>query len=475
MTLQIKMTLLVAMAGGLPAFAVDTMADFTGVAKPLRPALHSSGWAPRSYPRAICNDDAAIRAMNLCYARTHDWALVNDGQRVVDYQYVFPLLKLDPKDPTNYVFGPTDHLLELSHNVGLKIFYRLGTSIEHTSGAHFNTRVPDDLDKVAEIFAGIVRHYNRSWADGKRWDIRYWEIWNEPDGGANMWWVPGKETDVPAQQARFAELFVKSLKRLKAEFPEIKVGGSAFCHLNESWIRAIFEACRKKGLKPDFLSWHYYGMDVEQMLNDTAKARKLCDDFGFTDCELVLNEYHYLRTWDGVHGRNSTPEAIDRALDGPSGHNSIDAACFYLSALSRFHGTALDQAYWYGCMAEGKWGYQNERRRFFKTYRAACLFGDILRKYAVFRDLRHEETVTTLALESFDGAKKALLVTDYLGTNTTIKVDVKGVNPACSAKATVLDYTHDLVPATAIWKDGQLALEKPVAGSAAFLVTWDCK
>lgn len=123
-------------------------------------------------------------------------------------------------------------------------------------------------------------------------------------------------------------------------------------------------------------------------------------------------------------------------------------------------------------MHEGNWGYMDERRRFYKVYHAACLFGDILKKYASFRDLRHEGTVTTLALESSDGAKKALLVTDYLGTNTTIRVDVKGVNPACLAKATVLDHTHDLKPCDVTWNDGRLTLEKRAAGSASFLVTW---
>ena len=131
------------------ANAATATADFTRETGHLRKALHSSGWAPRSYPRSIQNDDANVAAMNMTYARTHDWALVNDGQRVVDYQYIFPLFHLDAKEPTNYVFEPTDHLLGLARNVGLDIFYRLGTSIEHTGDIHFNARVPSDFDKTA--------------------------------------------------------------------------------------------------------------------------------------------------------------------------------------------------------------------------------------------------------------------------------------------------------------------------------------
>ena len=92
------------------AGAATATADFTREIGHLRKELHSSGWAPRSYPRSIQNDDANVSAMNMTYARTHDWALVNDGQRVVDYQYIFPLFHLDAKDPKNYLFEPTHFL-----------------------------------------------------------------------------------------------------------------------------------------------------------------------------------------------------------------------------------------------------------------------------------------------------------------------------------------------------------------------------
>ncbi len=142
---------------------ITAKADFTMATAKIRPALHSSGWTPRSSPRSIQNDDEAVKALNMTYARTHDWALVNAGQRVVDYQNIFPLFDKDPKDPSNYYFAPTDHLIQLSRDIGLKIFYRLGTSIEHTGLVHFNAERPADYDKVAEIFSGIVRHYNKGW------------------------------------------------------------------------------------------------------------------------------------------------------------------------------------------------------------------------------------------------------------------------------------------------------------------------
>ena len=462
------------------AMAVEVTVDFTADAGAIRPALHSSGWAPRSYPRSIQNDDAAVKAMNLEYARTHDWALVNSGQRVVDYQYIFPLIDKDAKDPSNYCFGPTDHLLSLARDLGLKLFYRLGTSIEHTGLVHFNAAVPKDFDKVAEVFASIVRHYNKGWANGHEWGIRYWEIWNEPDGSNNMWCLEDGKDDrdpkVNAERKRlFIRFFVTVLKRLKSEFPDVKVGGPALCSMKPDYFRPLLQACKDAHVAPDFISWHYYGADDDVLLKTTFDARKMCDSFGFTKTELIINEYHYLLSWDGIHGRNSTPAMVKRALDGPTGHNRIDSACFYLTMLSRFQVSPLDQAYYYGCAHTGNWGYMDEYRQFNKPYYAAKLFGRVVREFPRLCEVKKTGTITTLAARSEDGRKAALLLTDYRGTDQVIEVAVNGedgeIGNVTHVSAVVLDDTRDNFPCEVSWRNGRLTLVKPDKNSAAFLIT----
>ena len=473
----LMMTMMTACTVGA-VLAAEVTVDFTASAGTIKPALHSSGWAPRSYPRFIQNDDAAVKAMKLAYARTHDWPLVNSGQRVVDYQYIFPLFDKDAKDPSNYLFGPTDYLLSLARNVGLKIFYRLGTSIEHTGwDVHFNAKVPPDFEKTAEIFAAIVRHYNKGWANGHEWGIEYWEIWNEPDGINNMWWLPEAEggRDEGVMRDRFIKLFVTVLKRIKDEFPDVKVGGPALCWLNQDYFRRLLQACKDAGVAPDFISWHYYGADDDKLLRTAFVARKMCDDFGFTKTELVINEYHYILTWDGIHGRDSTPAMVKRALDGPTGHNRIDAACFYLTMLSRFQTSPLDQAYWYGCGAQGNWGYMDEYRQFNKTYYAAKLFGQIVQDFPNLCEVKKTGTITTLAARSADGRKAALLVTDYRGTDQVIEIDIRGCGGETDRmnfiSAVVLDDTRDNLPCEVKWRNGRLTVVKPDKNSAAFLIT----
>ena len=458
--------------------------DFAESAGRIRPALHSSGWTPRSSKRAIHNDDNAIKALGMEFTRTHDWALVNAGQRIIDWHFIFPLEHLDATDPANYVFGPTDHIIELARNAGLKIFYRLGTSIEHTEEAHFNACVPKDFAKVAEVFAGTVRHYNKGWANGKKWNIEYWEIWNEPDGIANMWCLSDEEVarfggrGTPAARKyardRFIEFYVTCLRRLKTEFPEIKVGGPALCGTDLEYFRTILEKCRKAGVAPDFLSFHYYGREPDAMVQNAAAIRALCDKMGFEKCELICDEWHYLLAWDGVNGRNSTSAMVKRALDGPTGHNNIDSACFTLSSLVKFQSSKLDQAYFYGCAHEGNWGYMDNYKQFNKNFYACRMFGELVRGYPnICGSKSMRDTVSTLAAKSADGRRAALLVSDYRGIEQVLRFRVAGADGAKHVSARVLDYERDDIPVACDWHDGILTLVKNEKNSTAFMVEFE--
>ena len=465
---------LAGLLGAVSTFGGEALTvDFRKDEGPVRPELHSSGWGPRSCPRSIVNDDADVKAMNLRFARTHDWALVNKGQRVVDWQYVFPLPQLDAKDPANYVFAPTDYLLKLSRDVGLEIFYRLGTSIEHTGDTHFNALVPQDFDKTAEVFAGIVRHYNAGWANGFRWNIRYWEIWNEPDYLRAMWYEPGTNAlNYATQREKFMCFFTTCAKRIKGEFPDVKVGGPAITRFQDWWFRQLFERCRKDGVAPDFISWHYYGTDPDAMVRDAEKARGLCDEFGFTTCEVIVNEWHYLKSWDGLH-RNVTPEMVARTFDGPSGHHNVDSAAFTLTVLSKFQLSKCDQAYFYGCAHDGNWGYMDQYGRKNKVWRAMCLFGSLMHDGWRISTLATEDTVTAFAVRSPDGKVRKLLVTDYRGTEQVLKMRVLGADGAKRVTAVVLDHTRDSFPCAVDWHGDVLTLVKPDKNSSAWLVDFE--
>ena len=456
-------------------FAVPT-ADFTQETGKIRPELHSSGFGPMicSCPQETIDD---IKSMGFSFARTHDWALINPAERVCDYYHIFPLMHLDAKDPKNYHFGPTDYLLKRTREeTGLDIFFRLGTSIEHSGPKiHFNSLIPEDFDKVAEIFAGTIRHYNKGWANGYNWNIKYWELWNEPDGTNNMWCEPEGDTPKNAAQRRdkFVKFFVICLKRLKSEFPDTKIGGPALCWMNPDYFKALLKGCQEAGVAPDFISWHSYSRDPDVIMRMADDARKICDSFGFTKCELIINEWHFFGNYTWGDLRSPDPKIQERVLSGPGAHNGIDSAAFTLATLAKFQSSKYDQAYYYGCRHNGSWGYKDYQSRKYKTYHALRLFGGLVKNYPTICSVTGgvKGDPLAFAVKSADGKKSALLVVDYKGKGRTLTVNVKGVDGK-KVVAKVLDSTRDVEECAADLQDGVLKLEKADANSAAFLVTF---
>jgi len=133
-----------------------------------------------------------------------------------DNPCLFPDFSRDPEDPASYDFTLTDEYIKAIYAAGTKVFYRLGVSIEHAV-KKYEIVPPKDYDRWARICAGIIRHYNKGWADGFHYGIEYWEIWNVPENPPM--WTGTKE--------EYFDLYVRTAKHLKALFPGIKVGGYA--------------------------------------------------------------------------------------------------------------------------------------------------------------------------------------------------------------------------------------------------------
>ena len=328
---------------------IDVNADFTTVVGKIKPRLHSSNFAPPLSSRGISNMTEMYRRMNFHSSRTHDWALWNAGQRLIDTHFIFPLFHLDPADPENYYFEPTDDMIAGCQEAGSKVFYRMGTSIEHSGQRHFNTLPIKDYAKYAEILAGIVRHYTQGWANGFHYDIEYWEIWNEPDCGPVMW---NESLDA------FITFFVTVLKRLKKEFPKLKFGGPAQCWLNKDFFTKLLNACKKEKIAPDFISWHCYSTDARNLIAQGDAGRQFLDSLGFKKTETIINEWHYLVTWWGLH-REVTPQRHQLGYNKDTGLWSIESAVFNLAVLAGWQKTALDAGFYYGAAPYGAWGFHD--------------------------------------------------------------------------------------------------------------------
>lgn len=433
------------------------MVDF-GQSKGEIRALNGANLGPPLAVQASgLNLNEPYKALKIPYARLHDVPLDNPGMRLVDIQHIFGNWEADASDPKNYYFDQTDDYIRNCIENGTDIIFRLGTSIEHSINNYYS-HPPKDFEKWTEICLNIIRHYNEGWANGHRWNIRYWEIWNEPNVKRKMW---------TGTMADYYRLYVTSAKRIKSEFPDLKVGGPAFAGLSEKMVVPFIKHCREHEAPLDFLSWHFYGISTKAIISQPGQARKWLDKEGFHDTELHLNEWHYFPA--NFNKLNSDQKYRRNVFEGPDGCNGIDAAAFITAVLTGWQDTPLTMGNYY--TATGIWGFGlfhvNDGLPY-KTYHGMLAFAKMLDHPLRVEAGSTDASIKILAGENASGAK-AVLVTAFKSNAGRIVLDLKGVQGK-DLKVLKLDRENDLVPIQAEYKGGRVILDKPV-GSCVFLVT----
>ena len=271
------------------------------------------------------------------YARLHDVGGGFGGGKFVDIPNVFPDFNADPDDPASYDFTWTDPLITSLMNSKVEPYYRLGVTIENEVWRKaYRVNPPEDPEKWAKICAGVIRHYTRGWANGFEYDIKYWEIWNEPEctNGRRVMWTGTWE--------QYLELYDVTSKLLKAEFPEIKIGGyasigfyalkemdpeSTWCKDCQSYIDLFLQFMqyiKDHNCPMDFFSWHSYDEPKYTALYANYVAEKL-KEYGYGHAEQHLNEWNC-----GPQNRDKACHAAATAGFLISMQNSpVDIGMFY--------------------------------------------------------------------------------------------------------------------------------------------------
>lgn len=278
---------------------------------------------------------------NIPYSRLHDVGGAFGAGKYVDIPNIFRNFDGDENDPESYDFAHTDALISALVNAGVEPYFRLGITIESDSEIKpYYTYPPKDYEKWARICEHIIMHYNEGWANGFRYGIKYWEIWNEPDGGS----YDGSFTPPMwnGTMEEFFRLYEIASKHLKSRFPSIKVGGYAAIGFSaitdtEEELRAkprhtyqmdffygFLDHVKKTSAPLDFFSWHNY-LTPEKCIKQARWLRCELNKLGFSDTESHLNEWN-----TNYKERGSAKHAADMAAvilalsDG-----SLDLACFY--------------------------------------------------------------------------------------------------------------------------------------------------
>ena len=390
--------------------------------------------------------------------RLHDAPCTHAGMRLVDVHQIFGNWNADPKDPDNYYFDQTDEYIRRMVEDGTQIMYRLGTSIEHCN-PHYYAFPPKDFEKWTQICLHIIRHYNEGWANGMHANIKYWEIWNEPDDSRCFAPKPSLMWNGTAEE--FFELYRISATAIKAEFPELKVGGAAFWKINPTFgagdnqfIDKFLAGCREHNVPLDFFSWHSYGSKKNPFgINEEPfTARKLLDSYGFTDTELHLNEWHYVEKWDSYfmhHGGLST----------------IQCAVHAAAVITAWQDTPLDMANYYTIGRGGlfsAWYPWGEKNRIYYAFLALAAINRHAERISAASDT---ENIFVLAGKN-DAGKAAILISDFYTEAEKIILNTDGRD----FRIKVLDENRNLAEIPSQIENGKLHIAAVPGETALWLI-----
>ena len=416
----------------------------------------------------------SFKELNLAFARLHDAPLTNPGCRLVDISHIFPLFHLDENDSRNYDFSYTDdYIRNCIEDSETPVFYRLGESIDH-SIKKYKINPPPDVDKWINICSNIIRHYTEGLWNGFHYDIKYWEIWNEPEGkgltdidsaARNLMWLGTVE--------EFNEFYVKTATELKKRFPHLMIGGPSHCNLyypdNENYPDLnlkFIQFCAKNNAPLDFYSYHYYINDPYGGIQETPGIiRKFLDDNGYFDTEIHLNEWHYFPCEDFTRFRsdNDYKEYILNEMKG------LDSAAFLTSTMMLWQDTPLTYGAYYTCQ-NSSWGcYVINSDVLTPSWFGLKAFGDIVRYPERLHAESGSKNVTVLAGENEKGEKAMLISAFKTGSGgCRITLDTPIDSAKCEIK--LLDKYHNLSNTENAEINGNVITFNFIANSACALI-----
>ena len=370
---------------------------------------------------------AHFKEAGIPYSRLHDTEYPYGSGHFVDIPCIFPDFNADPENPASYDFALTDEYIKAIVVAGAKPFYRLGVSIEHAP-KKYHIFPPKDFDRWAKICAGIIRHYNEGWANGFRFGIEYWEIWNEPENPP-MWQGTKEE---------YFRLYVTAANYLKRQFPGIKVGGYAGCGFyantreNQSdfskgfitYFTDFLKHISAPGTKAplDFFSWHIYTDNIGEMAAHAVYVRETLDKYGFGKTENILNEWNYMdAAWAVRDNRTMRSASFVAGMFCAMQKSPVDLGAYYDAQ------PAMGKKF---C---GIFDADGPRKPFyaFKAFNCLCRLG---REIASTSDL---DGVHVCAASG--GAQGAILLSNYEGESQDVEVEISGMAASGGVR---LDYYH---------------------------------
>ncbi len=296
------------------------------------------------------------KEMSPPYIRVSGVEAPYSSSRYLDIHCIFPDMALDERFQASYNFAPTDRLLASVHETGAEIFLRLGESRESHEVKKY-TRPPRDKAKIARICERIIAHYNKGWANGFKYNIKYVEIMCDADSPDAFLGSP----------RTYYSLYATVANHLKSVYPKLRVG---------AYSSGGFRSLNHYGSQPEVKGYIPF---LEDFLTYITSIERAPLDFFSWKCyadepiELDLHA-NYAKSYLAQYGCKKTQSIVTEfnLLDTPSAFTSRSyparLACSYIIA----HKSDIDMMFLSHLHPDSEWNplYSRENRRDVHLYSA---------------------------------------------------------------------------------------------------------
>lgn len=214
----------------------------------------------------------------------------------IDIHCIFPDFSRDPDDEGAYNFAPTDEYISRIRDSGAEIIFRLGESRDSYAVKPY-LNPPKDIEKWADVALHIIMHFNAKWADGYKWNIKYFEIWSSPD----------TKNGFLGDVSDYVALYSLCAKKIKEAFPRVKVGGytslgfSAMNRVTDNdeslgaypFMQSFFSAIAKPdaAVPFDFFTWRANVASAEELSLHSKYAKSTLKDYGLRSAKSIVSEF----------------------------------------------------------------------------------------------------------------------------------------------------------------------------------------
>lgn len=354
----------------------------------------------------------------------------------------------DPNSTANYAWASLDAQMDSIANLGFTPYFRLGVNFGATIPYPPFDADKQGFTKFASLCTYTVRHYNQGWMNGRRFGIRYWEIWNEPDSPA--FWKDSASARGVGDSVAFVRMFKTIGDSLKRLDPTLKVGGPGVLGgsilTKRRWVPYFINAARDARATMDFFSWHLYeALNPYSIKIQGDYVRGLLDAAGFTNAESHITE------WNIRLGENDARFPTSQQLINRPKHAAYTASAMIAGQMGKvdkmfaYRGTAFMNLFNSDSLGKGS---PTLSGRGFGAFTALTRFTPqrIQAEGSEFIDTEASTTLDTtnvmiLAGRSDDRNRAYILVSNYNSRYTAIEVNLKNLSWQANGKLTLTRTT----------------------------------